>query len=559
MTDPLSTTASILTIAQISSKVIAFINGVKGGETIRKRLRDEVQSYDSALRKLQNDAEDFGDGDAWLETIKILKLPNALLHHLEVTLGLITERLEPTTEASKTLSLLTWPFWETEAEGMISATGRQIGLLNITSTNDCQRLIRENCRMISESTAKLAELGELSQQTSEESFQVLRNMVQSIQYETDRSWKENAKQWEIFESRMASIQEFMVKDLADKSCNLKESLEAMKESSFQHESSLILDHLNMINERLSEEQENALNSYTGLKHKVEQISSYTNVSFQRLSDNIANFYKQFEHNHQQQISKEDEEKNVAILDWLSVVDYARQQSNFMSRRQPGTGGWLLESKEFLEWIDGGKTLFCSGIPGSGKTILTSIVVEYLRNRFPIEEGYAVAYIYCSFKSNEQTCAELVANLLKQVARHLPRVPHNLQTLYTVHAKHNTRPYVEECTAIIHTILPCFRKVFLLVDALDECSGPSGSREKFLSTISELQNQYSGLHFFTTSRFDIHIAKFFQQDTKLEILAVDHDVEAFVCAHISSLSHCVRRDVRLQRDVVLAIVNAARGM
>ncbi|KAF2182132.1 hypothetical protein K469DRAFT_520620, partial [Zopfia rhizophila CBS 207.26] len=44
----------------------------------------------------------------------------------------------------------------------------------------------------------------------------------------------------------------------------------------------------------------------------------------------------------------------------------------------GTGQWLLDSKEFQTWLKtSNQTLFCLGILGAGKTILTSIVVDDL--------------------------------------------------------------------------------------------------------------------------------------------------------------------------------------
>src|SRR5436309_15173502 len=72
----------------------------------------------------------------------------------------------------------------------------------------------------------------------------------------------------------------------------------------------------------------------------------------------------------------------SIIDWLAAIDYGQQQSDFLSRRQEGTGQWLLDSDEFQEWLTQKKqTLFCPGIPGAGKTILTSIVVDYLDKNF----------------------------------------------------------------------------------------------------------------------------------------------------------------------------------
>ncbi|OOF91694.1 hypothetical protein ASPCADRAFT_154750, partial [Aspergillus carbonarius ITEM 5010] len=65
-----------------------------------------------------------------------------------------------------------------------------------------------------------------------------------------------------------------------------------------------------------------------------------------------------------------------IADWLTPVNYAAQQSDFLSRRQDGTGRWLLGAKNFQKWIDNDKQrLLCTGIPGAGKTILTSIVID----------------------------------------------------------------------------------------------------------------------------------------------------------------------------------------
>ncbi|RMJ22219.1 hypothetical protein PHISP_06910 [Aspergillus sp. HF37] len=40
------------------------------------------------------------------------------------------------------------------------------------------------------------------------------------------------------------------------------------------------------------------------------------------------------------------EEHQTCLDWLSPTAHAIQQSDYISRRQPGTGDWFLESPEF---------------------------------------------------------------------------------------------------------------------------------------------------------------------------------------------------------------------
>lgn len=74
--------------------------------------------------------------------------------------------------------------------------------------------------------------------------------------------------------------------------------------------------------------------------------------------------------HEQQDSRKVTLDCEAILDWLTPVDYAPQQSEFINQRQAGTGQWLLGAKEFETWTETQKqTLFCHGIPGAGKRFL----------------------------------------------------------------------------------------------------------------------------------------------------------------------------------------------
>ncbi|RYP28170.1 hypothetical protein DL767_007318 [Monosporascus sp. MG133] len=100
--------------------------------------------------------------------------------------------------------------------------------------------------------------------------------------------------------------------------------------------------------------------------------------------------------------RQDDHDRRAVLDWLTPIDYAAQQSDFITRRQAGTGQWLLDSPEFRAWLQAGKrTLFCPGIPGAGKTILTSIVVDELTCRFTDDETVGIAYVYCNFRHTHE--------------------------------------------------------------------------------------------------------------------------------------------------------------
>ena len=63
---------------------------------------------------------------------------------------------------------------------------------------------------------------------------------------------------------------------------------------------------------------------------------------------------------------QNQQEREAVLEWLSPLNFAPQQSDLSSRRQEGTGLWLLGSQEFQEWKGkDGMTLVCQGMPGAG--------------------------------------------------------------------------------------------------------------------------------------------------------------------------------------------------
>lgn len=95
------------------------------------------------------------------------------------------------------------------------------------------------------------------------------------------------------------------------------------------------------------------------------------------------------------MENKDDEK---ILDWLTSINYGQQQSDHFKRLQPGTGEWLIDSKEFKYWLNtANQTLFCPGIPGAGKTALTSMMINHINSKFSSDAKIGIAYIYCSYR------------------------------------------------------------------------------------------------------------------------------------------------------------------
>jgi Cdc6-like AAA superfamily ATPase len=126
-------------------------------------------------------------------------------------------------------------------------------------------------------------------------------------------------------------------------------------------------------------------------------------------------------------------------------------------------------------------LFCTGIPGAGKTILTSIVIDDLLAKFENDESVGIAFLYCNFRRHhEQSADDLLVNLLKQLSERKPSVPESVKTLYYGHKEKRTGHLFDEVLKTLASTCDQYERVFFVVDALDECPGPAALlKELFL--------------------------------------------------------------------------------
>ncbi|KAJ3484049.1 hypothetical protein NLG97_g7154 [Lecanicillium saksenae] len=283
-----------------------------------------------------------------------------------------------------------------------------------------------------------------------------------------------------------------------------------------------------------------------LSASLDRISSQTIISVKKGVERL--------------VHNQDDGERLVILDWLTTVDYAPVQSDLMVRKEAGTGQWLLNAEEFQTWVSAeGENLFCPGIPGAGKTMLSAIVVDNLTRRFGSDENVAIAYIYCDYRrTQEQQAAHLLASLLKQIAERRRSLPFFVSSLYERHRGKRTRPSFNELSTTLQFAVARFQKVFIVVDALDECQAADGCRSTFLSEVLGLQNHWP-VNFFATSRFIPSVLDIFRDSASLEIRAACEDVRKYVESRLPNLPSFVRGRLDLQEEVVGEITRAVDGM
>lgn len=235
--------------------------------------------------------------------------------------------------------------------------------------------------------------------------------------------------------------------------------------------------------------------------------------------------------------KLDQSKERAILDWLLCpIDYAAKQKDYINRKQPGTSQEFLNSEDFLRWLCSDmQTLFCPGIPGTGKTMVTSIVIDYLCSRFHNEPGIRIAYLYFEYaRRDEQNLDTLFESLLKQLAQQqfeqTNSLPEGLKRLYDDYKLRQSRPTSHEFRNILLDTISSAGRTFIVVDALDECRDDNGCRSNFLSCIFELQSK-TRLNLFATSRPDV-VETQFRRYISREIRATKEDIYLYVDEQVS---------------------------
>jgi hypothetical protein len=184
-------------------------------------------------------------------------------------------------------------------------------------------------------------------------------------------------------------------------------------------------------------------------------------------------------------------------------------------------------------------------------------VEHLKRAFK-QEDIAIAYIYCNYIEREtQTNANLIASLLQQLVQTKPTISDEIVSLYHRHTnKKKKRPTVTEWSNSLKLELEVrnFSRVFIVIDALDECSDITG----FLTAIRKLQPSICLL---VTSRHIPSIEHAFKMAARIEIRASDEDIRKYVEKRIMEdrLAKLVEPDPTLRETIVNSIVQSANGM
>jgi hypothetical protein len=253
------------------------------------------------------------------------------------------------------------------------------------------------------------------------------------------------------------------------------------------------------------------------------------------------------------------QRKRSLIEWICAVDYHEQHRDYIDRHYTGTGQWFLNDAKFQDWIASkDATLFCPGIPGAGKTIMASLVIDHLL-RARHSTTHPVVFIYCDYKrQSEQSIKHMLSSILRQIVDTQAGLPLLVQEFHAFHTTRRTTPSTDETRQLLQGVLRSLLGLTLVVDALDECD--ARVRHELLSTVIGMCKQYD-VRLMATSRFlpDVESHPCFLGKPSLEVKASREDLERYVRSRARELHQQVLSKHNLLENLVSSTVNATGGM
>lgn len=109
-----------------------------------------------------------------------------------------------------------------------------------------------------------------------------------------------------------------------------------------------------------------------------------------------------------------------------------------------------------------------GIVGSGKTILSSVVINDLHKRFSDQANIGVAYYYCDSEDDQEYSGySVLRTAIGQLLLQSKSVPQNLRFLYKIWARHKIDPSDAQIMEAFQDIANFFKSAYIVVDGVDQ--------------------------------------------------------------------------------------------
>jgi hypothetical protein len=213
----------------------------------------------------------------------------------------------------------------------------------------------------------------------------------------------------------------------------------------------------------------------------------------------------------------------------------------------GSCKWVLGESKYVAWDDerGPGLLWLQGGSGIGKTMILTYLVAQLEQKEKGGSGVTLAYYFCDHKDeNRKSTSALLRGLLLQLLRKNPRLFKHVEKDFD-----EMKGRLLELVRNVDTLWRIFRhiledrdvgKLYLLVDALDECEKSSQQGflvhlKKFLT--SNQTNREVAIKFLITSRPEPEIEDLLcgvGHSLRIDSAKINTDLASFIDIKVENL-------------------------
>ncbi|KAF5713143.1 ankyrin repeat-containing protein [Fusarium globosum] len=266
-----------------------------------------------------------------------------------------------------------------------------------------------------------------------------------------------------------------------------------------------------------------------------------------------------------------EEERCKILQWVSDIPHESDHYVARKERVDGTGDWLISHEVYTTWRESKQSalLWLNGIPGAGKTKLSSRVIDDLLTTLPCEPGDNIgfAYFYCDRnRADHNEPVAIMRSLVRQlcVPRDHPSIESCVEDQYLkrkVKGFSSDRLVAEDCKQLLLQLVAGYHCVYIVVDGLDECD--RGTRHILMDLLDEMVEKFEqSVKIYIASRTDQDLRNRYHNGTYLEVTANDNqaDIEKYILKKMEQSNFCQKRLYpKLRRKILRTFQEKSQGM
>lgn len=173
-------------------------------------------------------------------------------------------------------------------------------------------------------------------------------------------------------------------------------------------------------------------------------------------------------------------------------------------------------------------------------------------------GEALVYFYFDYHGqDQQTPITFIRSILRQIVTYIPKMPQPLVEFYERFRGDPMQSSAADLLALFETLCKTFDRVYVVLDALDECH--NDHRRHVLQALSSLDLSIARL-FLTTRSHSHDIKQYFAGIKPIPVQANEVDLVNY-CHQMMEQNKTTRElvDTSLKDEVAATISSAAQGM